>query len=225
MTISVAGTPVTTTAIAASSIAATLPASISVGDLLRINVSQTPDSGSITTPSGWTKPQDVADGFGGGRLSAFWRIADGTEGATVSFTFANARNSTAIAWRLTGHNPTTPIDASANNSGTTGSTTAITSPSVTTTVANCMIERSGATRQSTGIADPGGGYTNVSSATNGSSFDQNAQRVSYIAQAGTGASGTADFVSSGTDREWQAITIAIAPAPGPTPTLMGQACL
>lgn len=215
MTIAIAGTPVGSGQDATSTLSATLPSGITTGELLWIIVNTTLGT-TVTTPAGWTLAGSVADGFGGGREAAFYRIADGTEGATVSISLGSSVAATSMSFRITGQHPTVPIDATATtNSGTSGSTTAITSPSITTVSANCMILRGGGTRGSTGITNPGSN-TDVGTTTIGTAPLESTQRVCYAMQAAAGASGTAAFVSAGGDREWQAITIAIAPAPGPT---------
>lgn len=212
MAVAIAGTAATNTQTGGTSISATLPGSIATGDLLRINIS-TVFSVTVTTPSGWTSIANVEDGYSSNRVVAFYRVADGSEGASVTVSLSTACDATSIAWRVTGQNTSTPINVSATNSATSGSTTAITAPTVTTTVDGCMIERIASTRQSTGITNPAS-HTDIGTATTGTGSTNDTQRVCYAMQTTAGATGTAAFVGSGVGREWASMTIAIAPAAG-----------
>lgn len=194
--------------------AVTLPTNIGVGDLLSIAIGETLDNG-FTTPAGWISVNAAADGFGGDRVAYFRRIANGSEGASVTITTGGTATMTAVAWRTTGFDSTTPINVSATGSGTSGSATAMTATTATTTVANCDVIRVATTRNSTSISQPAAN-TNIGADSSGTAFDQAAISVCFKSQAGAGASGTAAFVSSGTDRGWACLTVAIAPGASAT---------
>lgn len=134
---------------AANSIVCNIPSGNVSGNLLLAFVGTTKLTGpgqlTIITPSGWTQAATV--GVTGTTVAlvgtVFWRIADGTEGATVTFNFTggvNAAQATAEVHRLTGTHATTPIDSSAT---ATLLATALVpdpvSPSVTTVATNCMV--------------------------------------------------------------------------------------
>lgn len=87
-----------------------LPAGIAAGDLLIIQMGFRANSVSTTTPSGWTALfQDViASATESG--AAFYKIASGSEGASVSVTLDAAHGWEATAWRITGHDlATAPV--------------------------------------------------------------------------------------------------------------------
>ena len=72
------------------------------GGLLLIVLRLTRGSGSagVNTPSGWTKATDGGTFIG--ELAALWRIADGTEGSTVTVTLDNAAFTAWVAYRISG---------------------------------------------------------------------------------------------------------------------------
>ena len=77
----------TTTAFSSNttSHAVSLPATVSVGDLLVCVIGIANNSATITTPSGWTAgPTEASDG--GSKAFLFYKVASGTEGgSTVDF--------------------------------------------------------------------------------------------------------------------------------------------
>jgi len=122
----------------------TKPAGLTVGDLM---IAQTvfhslAESPSIPSPpDGWTLIRQDRESSGDGyiRGALFWKIADADDVAADTFTFSNdlaCSNRGAItAW--TGHDTTTPINAS--NGLSNAASTTVTSTGVTPTVANCVI--------------------------------------------------------------------------------------
>lgn len=107
----------------ASLLTFTKPAGVANGDLLLLVVGGDADnSGTFQptdTPTGWNLISS-ASGGADSDIAAFWRIADGTEGATLTIT----RNSLAgfdelYGWylRITGADSTTPINQTGANSG------------------------------------------------------------------------------------------------------------
>ena len=79
-----------------------LPASVAVGDLL-IAMFATDLAPTFTWPSGWTEL--VADNPNGinCKAGARYRIADGTEGASISITTDASEESAYVTLRITGH--------------------------------------------------------------------------------------------------------------------------
>ncbi|MDR3450481.1 MAG: hypothetical protein P4M15_12190 [Alphaproteobacteria bacterium] len=76
-----------------------LPSGISAGDLLIFAIGLHNISPSITTPTGWTLLQNSESGTSGQNLATYYKIATGSEGASVSVTTVNAA-SNAISWRI-----------------------------------------------------------------------------------------------------------------------------
>lgn len=73
-----------------------LPASISAGDLLLLFISNNSANTPIT-PSGWTSLLNTGNG-----VSAFYKYASGSEGATVSVGSGGIRSGAAVCYRITG---------------------------------------------------------------------------------------------------------------------------
>lgn len=97
----------------AGSVVPAYPSSIAAGDLLILIVGMKPsaaNSGSVTTPSGWTAltPITGAGGYsttlgadtGNTNLFGFWKIADGTESGTLSVSLSTSDVSWATIHRL-----------------------------------------------------------------------------------------------------------------------------
>ena len=85
--------------------AVTLPGGIAAGDILVMCVRTPTTIGSFTWPAGWTKLDtagdrgiDASDDF----QQIAWRIADGSEGATVTVTLNVAARLAALTYRITG---------------------------------------------------------------------------------------------------------------------------
>jgi len=79
-----------------------LPASISAGDLLMVFFLVHEDP-SVTTPDGWTLLKSITDGYADHKLYVFYKVASGSEGASVTITIGTARRSAGISFRITGH--------------------------------------------------------------------------------------------------------------------------
>lgn len=80
--ISTVGTIVT----ASATTLGNLPSNFKTGDLLVIFVSISRGSGSIITPAGWTPFLTAVEAQ---RTGAYYRVADGSEGSTVTFDMAS----------------------------------------------------------------------------------------------------------------------------------------
>jgi hypothetical protein len=77
-----------------------LPAGVSKGDLLLIFYADKSNPSTVTT-SGWTLLYDQTDATSVGiRKSAYYRIADGTEGVSTEFVTSNNERSAHVAYRI-----------------------------------------------------------------------------------------------------------------------------
>lgn len=98
-------------------------------------------SPSPSLPAGWTNIR--VDNINLGAARCFWRIADGTEGASFTFTFtASASQATAEIHRVVATHATTPVNqhAGATRLGAdVGAEVDPPCPTVTTTADNCMV--------------------------------------------------------------------------------------
>lgn len=117
-----------------------LPAGWAEGDLFILQIESA--NQTIATPSGWTEvpnsPQSTgtAAAAGGVRLAVFRRWATASESAPSIADSGD--HTTALISAYRGVDPTSPINASAGGVDSSA-TTSISTPSVTTTVANCLV--------------------------------------------------------------------------------------
>jgi hypothetical protein len=89
----------TSTAAASTTPSVSLPASISAGDLLLIAVYT--GSGSTVTATGWTSVYSNTN-IGSGTLAILYKIASGSEGASVTVANSPGFSSAHLAYRITG---------------------------------------------------------------------------------------------------------------------------
>jgi hypothetical protein len=181
-----------------------LPSGISSGDLLIVFVSNG-SSRTATTPTGWTLVAGTSNS--GGFYRVYQRIADGTEGSTLSVTLSNTANFNSVAFRISGHNATTPVNVSATDNTSNN----VVSPSVTTTVENCLVLRmQGIARDRTFTVPTS--HTLQGTATTGGLCDIS---VASIAQSTSGSTGAATWTVSGGSADFTShIVAAIAGASG-----------
>jgi len=147
---------------------------VNTGDLLIAAVATDEDTSStLSAPSGWTSINSPGSYNGAVTLGAWWRIATATEPASHTFTWTGGQQAYGWMMRFTGHNSTSPINASSATVGSSSSTP--TSPPVTTTVDNCLILRLGAFdgNDVNTLPEPGNpglsGHTAITMDTSGSS--------------------------------------------------------
>jgi hypothetical protein len=208
MAVTLEGTAATSNVRGASSIDASLPSGITSGELLILIVS-TANASTVSTPTGWTSVASVFDGFGGTTLHLFRKAATGSEGSTIAVSISSTQNIATSAFRLSGHYAASPVQASGTNSDTSGADTAMTCPSVTTTLDGCFLLRVACDTGSSSHTHPAG-TTEIVESASGSSFDDPRHTSAYATQATAGATGTAAFVAS-SGGLWTAMTVAILP--------------
>jgi hypothetical protein len=190
------------------------PNDTSVGDLLIAAVATDGDtSASITAPEnqGWTLI-DCGAYNSAVTLAAWWKLAEASEPATHTFTWTGAAEQ-AYGWmmRFTGQAPGNPINAHFTYGE---SSSAPTSPTVKTTVSNCLILRLGAfDNNSITVDNPGlSGHTAITmnKSTGTASCGMVSGGAGYVKQLTAGNSGTSTF-ALGSSNGAQMLTIAIAP--------------
>jgi hypothetical protein len=198
-----------------TSLAVTKPTGAISGNLLIACVSLDGNAlSSLSAPAGWTLihkgPQGVSpieQTFG-----VWYKIATATEPANYTFTWSPAEQAYAWIMRFSGHDATTPIHASAAQSGK-----AITAPSpaVMTSIPNTMIVRLGA---SDGITLPVQAtslllhtYITNDRSSNTSSMACTGT-AAYVMQPEAGSSGASSLIRTSI-AGYTSVTIAIAPAP------------
>lgn len=199
----------------ASSVTIAAPPGLSPGDLLIGAVTFDGPEYPVTAPAGWNLI-DYGNNANRMHFGVWWKIADVTEPGSYTFTWDSSHAEEVYAWimRFTGHDPADPIHQFAVGSGGSNSPT---SPSVTTTVDNCMILRLGGfddddiTVDDTGIS---GHTTMTMDRSSTGAVNTTSGGAAYVLQPAAGDSGTADFALTNTE-EYRTVTIAIAPNPSP----------
>jgi hypothetical protein len=106
------------------------PAGVVAGDLLLVLIFHA-NVVTWNTPAGWTagSRQTTRNPF----IAPFWRVADGSEGASFTFTTTgSATSADLICHRITGADPAAPVDAVSVASVAFNGANPISLPSVTT---------------------------------------------------------------------------------------------
>lgn len=201
------------------------PSGIEIGDLLIVIVAeQSRGSISFTTPVGWTEIYGASDfSFNRRCQTAYYRIADGTEGATLTVTGSNNLTSLLIGdyMVIKGHDELNPIgvissgfsNSSADNvSSSTGSI-----PSITTTEVNSLVLSSiiVGNESAQPINYDSVGWTNIYSKPYSSSSGNLTLSTGVLYKDTIGATGTLDysFDVNSTSRAWgTGIMFSINPA-------------
>lgn len=202
-------TPTTfTTSVTAMPVA--MPSTVISGNLL-LAFAELQNSGTWTVPSGWNQFTGQVGGGSTGQLTAFWKIADGTEGGT-SPTFTSSSASTA-SWqvrRVTGwHGSASPEMVSTNGDNSNADPSSITpswgsANNIYIAVAgHASLSAAAFTAGPSGYSD----FTNSGQSTGGSSTSTaSAYKIATSSSEDPGA-----FTAGGSNRYWATYTIAIRP--------------
>ena len=187
------------------------PPGTAEGDLLIATVATDGSTaGSMVPPAGWTMI-DLANQSGAVTYGVWWKLAGASEPATYTFSWSGSEHAYATIMRFTGHDAADPIDVSAVVGG---SSSAPTSPAVTTTVADTMILRLGGFDDDDITTDAPGltGHTAITMDDSGNGPATTSSGAGYVLQPAAGDSGTSTFALTGSE-QYRTVTIAIAPAP------------
>src|SRR5687767_5901305 len=101
---SIAATNTTNGTVASATPVINLPTGIVSGNLLLAFIRVVNDAGgSITWPAGWNELFETVADASNDRMSLAWRLADGTEGSTVTVTNGGGVSGlfAALSWRIT----------------------------------------------------------------------------------------------------------------------------
>lgn len=133
-----------------------LPASIAAGDIIFVHC-RSPIATSYSI-SGFTELRDASPDGADDTLYIAWKIADGTEGTSISVTLGTAARMSGIAWRITGN-----LMYVADVTGGTGTNSQPDAPSVTLSPADAhdilwITLASGDTTRT--LTNPPSGYSN-----------------------------------------------------------------
>ena len=117
----------------------TKPGSVAVDDLLMVIIGNDDTAGAneFAAPAGWIKIGEPGSGVSDAHVAVFYRLADGTEGATQEFT----SNSADFLWgyyiRISSVDTSSPLDVTGSfyNNGSSASHVVT---EITTTSVNCL---------------------------------------------------------------------------------------
>jgi hypothetical protein len=189
----------------AGTIVANRPSNLVAGDLIIVVLHARDNIGNVAAPTGFTVIRRETSGNNGsndrGTVITYWKIATTTEPATYTFqasSMASGDTWVAIAGRITGHDPTSPIDAnSGTNSGSNGATS-ITIPALTTNGINrLLIAALSIVDNDHGTPAKPGTMTTLYSANSGTGDD--ITFGGYSQNVGNGTTGTRQFSWTNSD--------------------------
>jgi hypothetical protein len=128
-----------TTGSGAASVVINKPASVVAGDVMIVNLSSYGGSNNWTLLSGWTSISNVLMNSTNRYAAVFYRVVDGTEGSSFTFSITGGANSAGAIVAFSGVDAVNPLGATIQPISTGGGTTAITATTITTTTANAAV--------------------------------------------------------------------------------------
>ena len=195
-----------------TTMAVNLPGSISSGDLL-IASSEVRNAGTWTVPSGWVEFGAQLGGASVGELTVFYKIADGTEGATATWT---AGTGTSAAWqtrKITSWHGTTPPEVTSTSGDFS---TQPNPPSLTPSWGaedTLWLEIAGNTATANLTTGASAGYSDYALNT-ASGGGAQCQVSSAYKEANATSEDPAEMPNAGSIRYWAAMTIGVRPGGG-----------
>lgn len=208
-----------------TSIVLTKPTGTAVDDVLVILVGDDAREGLphyYDTPTGFTEIIASGDGTSDAYIVGFYRVADGTEGTTITVTHGGVADAL-YGWymRVSGADTTTPINASLATVGAVGLT--YTTDGVTTDEDDCLILGAVAYDGGNGgtfVLDSGAGWSIVDQENSGTGNNNSSGVFLERDQATSGAG--VDFVLSASQNDgWAGIQFAIQPPTSSAQTITG----
>jgi hypothetical protein len=184
----------------------TVPGTWSAGDLAFALV-HTYTRTVSTPPSGWTALNSPQNSGSVNTYLYYKQLVSGDIGATADWTLnANPSLGRVVLVQVTGHDTTTPINASVGQSDATANSH--TSPAVTTTTGDCLVLRLMAIDEGmTWTASSGDTGTNVVTGSTSPSYS-----IWKSSKATAGSTGSATYSTN--NFSLQLFTVAVAPSAG-----------
>lgn len=196
---------------ATSSPVATMPSGIASGNLLLTQLNFEGGSGeSITPPSGWTLYNRVNNGASGHFIAIFYRVADGSESSTYTYTLGSSRVGSIQTLRITGHDSTWE-DASPTSRSATTDVIIATGLTTVTNDAFCLIFTGTNSSGSTVPTEPSGWATESVAPGTGSG---RTWRIVSKTFPTAGAISDVSFPTMSGTRQWCSSMVAIRPSSG-----------
>lgn len=176
------------------------------GDLLVAIISASANSATVNIPAGWASPSGGTEASSGNAARVLYRVADGTEGPTQTFTYNSFYALTVVIHAIAGADGTTPIGAYGASTGLGGTPTA---PSVTGTAGHRRLFLGaynivGTAQTISGSTLRGDVVGNSSTRTEAALWTENTDLAG-------GSTGT-QALDNGVFTYWVAVTLTLAPA-------------
>jgi hypothetical protein len=189
-----------------TTITVTMPSGIVGGNLLVVGISFAYMRTISGVPSGWTLFRNDTDPSTEHRFATYYKVAGSSEPGSYDWTLSAGTNFNASAIRISGVDGTTPVNATAYDLTTSNKT----SPSVPTTVADCLIVRYFSVGRDRTFTEPTS-HTKVADTTTAAGCDHSVARITQSTAGDTGtALWTTDSYTDGSIHH----VFAIAPTSG-----------
>src|SRR6478752_2205791 len=190
------------------------PTSFAAGDVLVLVSNVDSKSVTIATPSGWTLIDDISTSVAlGNRVRVWTKVADGSEGSSVTLTLSTAKLGSAIMYGLIGAASRFP-NAHATQDNPTSSTSQV-APAVTPNADDCAVITWVAAFINSSYTPPTG-YTEDADQANA---DTTMEVSSTVLSGGANTSTGTLTATAGISAASIAGTLAFAPAPAVTPAV------
>src|SRR6478609_834135 len=190
------------------------PTSFASGDVLVLVSNVDSKSVTIATPSGWTLIDDISTSVALGNRCRVWtKVADGSEGSSVTLTLSTAKLGSAIMYGLIGAASRFP-NAHATQDNPTSSTSQV-APAVTPNADDCAVITWVAAFINSSYTPPTG-YTEDADQANA---DTTMEDSSTVLSGGANTSTGTLTATAGISAASIAGTLAFAPAPAVTPAV------
>jgi hypothetical protein len=205
-----------------NSLVANYPASIASGDFLIASIVGNGTADMVyNAPAGWTRlaQPKISSGTNNVTIAAFYKVADGSESGTVTFTLGigTSNQQTATVSRFSG---VTSFESIVAGGTTNSTTTAISSPAVTTTGANRLIVNIFGTNAVSALTEEAGWTEAFDYTQDGTGASDYSQAMHYAASSGTGVQTTEEPTPAASGIPCAIASLALMPSGSlPTPSI------
>lgn len=198
------------------------PGGLVANDVMIAAVSVRGGSGTtITAPAGWASVNTIDNGTTI-RMAIYYKVATGAEPASYVWSFSSAQKASGGIQVFSNVDTAAPIDVEAGQSATTEAGGSLSTPSITTTIANTRLVASFAVATGTTFTPPGGMTERYDTAsTGGGARTRTASEGAETTQVAAGSTGTKTATSgAGSGVAGVAHLLALRPG-GPTVDCVG----
>ena len=197
-----------------SGMAIPAPSGTVAGDLLIAAAATDGNTVSTLSPyASWNLSQlDVFDSSGEVTFGVWWKIADGTEGSQLNYSWTGGEQAYGWIMRFTGHDPSSPIATASMNSGNNRNPQS--NNLITGSNGNLILRLGGFDDDDITLGAPGlSGHTVITMDRSNTGVQNTVSGgAGYVIQTTAGDTGTSNFNLTARE-QYRTVTIAIRPAP------------